>query len=124
MKRIEVAYIAGLFDGEGCIRWAESARVSITSCWPHHLHWIKRMFGCGYIRIVYSGDDKRKTAYRWEVSGKGAVVFLEIVRPYLREKAHQADLLITLVRYPPSAAIRKRMIGELKSHKRIDYGSA
>jgi hypothetical protein len=82
------------------------------------------MFGCGSIRVVFKGNQTRKTAYRWEVSGKGAVVFLEIVRPYLREKAHQADLMITLVRYPPSAAIRKRMIEELKAQKRINYGPA
>jgi len=124
MKATDGAYVAGLFDGEGCVRWDETARISITSCWPHHLHWIQKMFGFGSVRVVYEGDHKRRTAYRWECSGKNAVTFLEAVRPFLREKAHQADLLIRLVEYPASTAIRDRMVQQLKEHKKIDYGPA
>jgi hypothetical protein len=124
MRATDGAYVAGLFDGEGCVRWADTPRVSITSCWPHHLHWIKRTFGFGNVRLIPSQSPNHRTAYRWEASGKNAVTFLEAIRPFLREKAHQADLLIRLVKYPASAAIRERMIEQLKEHKKIDYGPA
>lgn len=122
IPKTELAYIAGLFDGEGCIRWHDCPRISLTSCWPHHLMWISALFGYGSVRIVRLKDGKNRTTFRLEMSGKNAIRFLWKVRPFLMEKRHQADILIELVKYPKGSAKRDRLMSRLTSHKRIDYG--
>jgi intein/homing endonuclease len=122
IPKTELAYIAGLFDGEGCIRWSDTPRISLTSCWPHHLMWISTLFGYGSVRIVRLKDGKNRTTFRLEMSGKNAIRFLWKVRPFLMEKRHQADILIELVKYPKGSAKRDRLMNRLTSHKRIDYG--
>lgn len=120
---IDLAYLAGLFDGEGCILHDGTPRVSLTSCWPHHLLWVANEFGYGRFRRLYPSKGNRRTAFRWEASGKNALDFLKRLRPYLREKAHQADMLVQLTEYPLDTANRGRLEGQLKEHKRLDYGS-
>jgi len=120
---VDLAYFAGLFDGEGCIMHDGSPRVSVTSCWPHHLLWLANEFGYGRFRQLYAKKGNRRTAFRWEANGQNALDFLKTIRPYLREKAHQADMLVQLTEYPLDTANRERLEGQLKKHKRLDYGS-
>ncbi len=122
IPKTELAYIAGLFDGEGCIRWNGSPRISLTSCWPHHLMWISTLFGYGSVRIVRLKAGKNRTTFRLEMSGKNALGFLRKVQPFLMEKRHQADMLIELVKYPKGSAKKVCLMKRLISHKRIDYG--
>jgi hypothetical protein len=121
---IDLAYIGGLFDGEGCILADKGPRISLTSCWPHHLIWISNQFGYGKFRQLNSRHGPRRTAFRWEASGGNAVDFLTRIRPYLKEKAYQADILLELIGYETSTLKHTRLQETLKSHKRIDYGPA
>lgn len=122
LRRTDLAYIAGLFDGEGCIRWNDTPRISLTSCWPWHLNWISRKFGCGSVRTIRESGEKWKTAFRLEMSAGNALRFLAKVQPFLKEKRSQADIMLELVKYPKGSAKRDRMLDRLKEMKRIDYG--
>lgn len=118
------AYIAGLFDGEGCIRYGTGTEhVFITSCYPHHLMWIQKLGNCGTIRAMKNQRTGHRVAYRLDLYGKNAVGFLQEIRPYLQEKAYQADILLSIRDLPPRSLARKIAIQELKKAKKIEYGS-
>lgn len=96
MRDVDLAWIAGFFDGEGCIRARASkkgARLKVTLTQQDRapLDWIKSEFGGG----VYATGNA-KTCYRWEVDCGRASAFLRAIRPYLRVKAARADLALSV----------------------------
>jgi hypothetical protein len=117
-----LSYVAGLFDGEGCVRFYKSECISITSCYPHHLLEIAYKFGYGKVKKVYDGDEVKKTAWRYELWGNNARAFLQEIRPYLREKAYQADIMLMIRLLPRDSLTRERTITELAKAKKVDYG--
>ena len=117
----QLIYIAGLFDGEGCVRYSESPYISITSCYPHHLAMICSAMGMGRVRRIRDKIGSNKSCYRYELTGHNAVNFLILISPFLIEKAYQASLLIELHRFPPKSLTKKAIIEELKLLKHIDY---
>jgi hypothetical protein len=89
MKKTDIAYAAGFFDGEGSIVMSllkgQYLRLEVT-CSQNTitvLNLFKRMFGGG----VY-GNDK---CYQWKVFGKKGVDFLHVVLPYLVVKNAEAQ---------------------------------
>jgi hypothetical protein len=95
IKYIDRAYIAGFFDGEGCISFPTPARVQITIGQkdPGPLRWIQMKYGGkvydigGLHRLVFTkNSDKLK--------------FLEEIRPYLRleHRQEKADKAIKILK--------------------------
>lgn len=121
-KKAILAYTAGLFDGEGCIRFRDTEIVAITSCYPHHLQKISAFFKVGRIRSIKDHRPNTRTAWRLEITGKDARYFVEQIRPYLLEKAYQADIMLTIRQLPKNSLTRARAIEELGKAKRIEYG--
>lgn len=122
LKKTILAYTAGLFDGEGCIRYRGTEVVHITSCYPHHLRKISGYFNVGKVRCIRDSRPNTRTAWRLEMSGKDARSFIEQIRPYLLEKAYQADIMLTIRKLPHNSLTRARAIEELSTAKRIEYG--
>lgn len=102
----EKAYYAGYVDGEGCItlsknkgsnKWHTTPifyylEVMVANTHPETLFDLKRDFGGS----IY-GDRRRspnKTVYRWRIICSKALIFLETILPYLRQKRKQAELMI------------------------------
>lgn len=116
------AYIAGLFDGEGCVRYhAGSVRVSITSCYPHHLRDIQSVTGFGKMRRRRKKSPDHKTCYELSMDGNDGVEFLRMILNYLKEKRYQAEIAIDLKRYPKSSLTHQSLLRELKRAKKVDY---
>lgn len=90
MQDCDWAYIAGLFDGEGCLscnRYGLYYRVTITQKPREVLDWLVETTGEGYI-----DGPNHKGVHRWRIF-KAPVVrdFLEHVEPYCivkREAVH------------------------------------
>lgn len=111
---IEWAYLAGIFDGEGCVRSYEckrhkgskfsrfriSVRISNTS--EHLINWVIERFG-GFIHLDRKPGQGLATRNMWSIiwsPGKGEAL-LHGMHPYLTVKKAQAELafrLRTLVR--------------------------
>ena len=104
MKRVDLAYMAGIFDGEGSI-WIGKQAVSrsgkpiyILQCAlamanpyiPKVFHFA---FG-GYFYVSREPSEKMQQIWRWSIKAGGAAAFLEIIKPYLRLKKQEADLAI------------------------------
>ena len=105
MRKVDLAYVAGLIDGEGtiCIHRNKvknqkvylQLRVDITNTNEWLIQWLKFAFG-GHTDVSRrDGKGKNwKPAWRWSLSSNRASTFLTLVLPYLRLKKPQAELAI------------------------------
>lgn len=101
-QQADVAYVAGLFDGEGSAQiyvGSGSNRkgivfaVSIWQSWEPVLDWVASTFGGGVYRRRNSGyglGSKRATA-EWRITGHAAYNFLVLIRQYLKIRHVKAD---------------------------------
>jgi intein-encoded DNA endonuclease-like protein len=82
-----VAYIAGFFDGEGCISYLDGTRldISITQKDRAPLEFIQNYFGMGHIYT-----QRQYWQYRI-MRRKDQVAFLEAISPYLIVKQAKAE---------------------------------
>ena len=108
MTERDAAYLAGFFDGEGCIGYYNAnpdpegtpyyhVSVNIVNTDPRPINWIRELLGFGRAKAVNFADNKRRTAYQWQISKRSEVkTFLDIVRSHLIVKAEQADILLAL----------------------------
>jgi|SRR5882724_1042560 len=100
----DVAYAAGLFDGEGTVGveryggrgYNVTARVTNTNL--DVLEWLRSRFG-GFTQQAYAAHDNRKACFYWTAKAKIAEAFLEAVRPYLIIKRRQATIALIVRKF-------------------------
>ena len=93
----EIAYIAGFFDGEGCVRIKRANQggnsyyliAHITNTNPIILKKVQELFG-GNTRLQEKG--RNKPVYNWYITSSEANDFLKTLQPFLIEKKSQAEL--------------------------------
>lgn len=104
MTEAEWAYLAGFFDGEGCIslhtRYKKDGyrvRLTISQSDPK-LKTLYKQTGIGRIhRVEPSGRFKSRPNYQWIINAhKEVELFLSHILPYLRFKKRQARWAILL----------------------------
>ena len=98
---VDVAYLAGFFDGEGHIRIQRQSKrgshmlqISVVQAEMTPLPLFKATFG-GTIRermLKYKGG--QRALFTWQASSKVAQVSLEAMRPYLRTKLDEANVAL------------------------------
>ena len=105
MEKTDLAYMAGLFDGEGCIHIAKLRRpeskrgchfglvatIGMTSEFLLELY--RSQFG-GSVYCYPRLKGNRRPCWQWIIRSRQAVAFLKAIRPYLLLKANEADLAI------------------------------
>jgi hypothetical protein len=79
------------------------------------------MFG-GSIDQANEANGAIRSAFQWNVCGKGAIEVCRVLLPYLKEKREQASILMQISEFPPNSEARRRRIEALGKLKRIDYG--
>lgn len=108
MNKLDLAYAAGFFDGEGSVtitrggyisatngKWYPSLRirVAISNTNPVCLKWLHRHFG-GSIRAYEGRKPHHRRLMHWHLAAAEAVAFLTAIRPYTRMKAEQIDIAL------------------------------
>ena len=105
MKRTDLAYIAGLFDGEGNIGIVKRRNHPHATTPIYHLvarvgmvdeiipRWLQMAFG-GYIHRRRRPDPKHRDVYTWSVGYGTAADFLKTILPFLKLKKPQAELAL------------------------------
>lgn len=117
----DLAYLAGYLDGEGCFMFQErTATVSVSTTYPHILHWIKSLFH-GTIALKHPRQGHKRAAYSWRIYGSNAERLCNMVLPYLKEKRRQAELVLQAKGSSANSEARKAAQDELKKLKRINY---
>jgi hypothetical protein len=102
MKKTQIAYLAGLFDGEGYVGIVKKhpkarhnpshvLQVEISNTHKPTIDFVNRRFsGCVY--KFKPTMRTRKICWDWRGTNRNAIKFLETVLPYLRIKRSQAIL--------------------------------
>jgi len=104
LQPTEAAYLAGLVDGEGYIgllqvkrkrgrRSSFAGRVVIGMCWEG-LKDVRELVGCGKVWFKKHANPKHNDQWVWSLTGNHCRALLPVIRPYLKVKARQADLLL------------------------------
>ena len=99
VSKLELAYIAGFFDGEGTITIARNNKHStsfFSSCGISQvdrqpLDFIASVFGGS----VYPKNTKHKSQWTWSSSTRYTLIFLNTIYPYLIIKKKQARVAIS-----------------------------
>jgi LAGLIDADG DNA endonuclease family protein len=102
ISNVEAAYVAGIFDGEGSISLTRnridrfpSPQVSVTSTDRELLVWLRVRFHGSIVK-------KRRRlaihsqAFEWKLTDRQALLFLQVIRPYLviRRRIRRIELLL------------------------------
>ena len=107
-----IAYIAGLFDGEGCVsckkvktkrkdrggkvynQWYIRCEISMTD--KHVIEWIYETLGFGWCKEkkYHNLPPHYKRQWRWCCGYRDALVFAKIIWPYVKVKVHAIENII------------------------------
>jgi hypothetical protein len=116
MKEIDLAYAAGIIDGEGCVSVKNKKKngISIPCIYlamadKELILWFQEYFNGGYIALVKKQKPHYKQQYRWVVEGQKCLTILQLLLPYLRGKKPQAVELLT---WPEIKMFRGRPLSE------------
>ena len=106
MREIDLAYVAGIIDGEGSICITKESKLHDRRATPKYflsvsvgnsnewlIYWLCNTFGgsfCFRGRLGFSNLD----IWVWQITQAGACQFLKLILPYLRLKHPQAELAI------------------------------
>lgn len=103
MLKIDLAYAAGIVDGEGCVSLTRCNRSDVASGYVNVLKvavamttpsiptWLHTTFG-GSLTKKKASYNNHRDVYTWMVQSNQAQIFLEQLTPHLKLKAHQAKL--------------------------------
>jgi hypothetical protein len=100
VSSIDAAYLAGHFDGEGCILMRSSGKSfkvasMVVGAWLPTLQKYQAYFGG---RVGLTSGHTNKPLHRWQLHGYSAnLFFLETIGPYLSEKAAQATIALDFI---------------------------
>lgn len=134
MTDVDLAYIAGIIDGEGCITIQKShkKRCSHASYQPMIvvlmtsepvIRYLTNKIDGGWFTIAQPRPNNRQT-YRFVVTGNNAYSLLERARQYMVEKQNQVDKILELRQYckgqgyrptPDEVSAKDAIFTELKS---------
>ena len=125
LSETDIAYIAGLTDGEGCITINKvyiasygnyyKNIVSITNTDIDVLKWVCEHFG-GRVDS-HSEFYRNKPCYRWSLNGSKSSKFLESMLPYLRIKSKQAELSLEFIKTIGKGA--KKLTNDIINQRKI-----
>lgn len=117
-KHIELSYLAGFFDGEGCVLYD---RIMVDNTNPYILEKYFIAFDGGRIYLKSPAGDNTRAGYRWVAYGDTARNALRKMMPYLIEKKEQALINLDILNYKASSPERSEMKEKLKQLKRVVY---
>lgn len=97
MSREELAWLAGLFDGEGHIslrtqlsQRAIGVKIQVTNTHRPLLERIQTITDIGYITTRYRTDPRHRPTHDWHTTGGNAKELLRLLLPWLIAKRERA----------------------------------
>ena len=134
MEISDIAYIAGLFDGEGCVtckqkktkrndrggkvynQWYIRCEISMTD--KAVIEWLQETLGFGWsAEKRYNNKPKYKRQWRWCCGYRDALTFAKLVWPYAQVKLHKIEQIID--HYEPRAQELGDNIVDLETERQI-----
>ena len=135
MEISEAAYIAGLFDGEGCVtckqkptkradrkgkvynQWYIRCEISMTN--QEVISWIHETLGFGWSRekIYKKRPAHYKRQWRWCCGYRDALIFAKMMWPYAQVKLHKLEQIID--HYEPRAQELGDNVVDLETERQV-----
>lgn len=114
MKKVDLAWAAGVFDGEGCVAITRVPAAKQRGCLTDrytvvvkvamcHLPTVRRffdLFATGTVQRGMARSNKCNASYAWLCQARLAATVLEQMRPYLVTKAEEADVALKFMKLP------------------------
>lgn len=127
LKSHDVAYLAGLFDGEGYVGIGKHTRHTEINHTPTYTLRVSIANLCKEVLVEFRektglGNNKMQrldSCYGWHIQCNQAAQFLEMVLPYLRIKKQQALFAIEFQKMQKSERRQGRWTGGCKSEEAI-----
>ncbi len=105
LTEMDKAYLAGLFDGEGCVHISRyqgknnrsptfTLHVMVSQCDENYLIYWMGKTGMGKIYIHHPQKKEHRPGYCWTLPSRSAAQFLETLLPLLMVKKEQAEIAI------------------------------
>jgi len=130
INQTDIAYAAGVFDGEGSIYIANIKRykqLKVQMCNTNEqlINWFKEKFG-GIVNGPYTRKHlQKKPQWEWSISvSRGAEIFLRLIKDYCIEKKEKCQEGIDFCeKYKPRASVIKDPAREIRllKHKLYHY---
>ena len=133
MKISDVAYIAGLFDGEGCVSYKQynrqrkhnkkpyptwQIRVEIAMTDKAVIEWLHETLGFGWsAEKKYHTKPKYKRQWRWCCGYRDALIFAKLLWPFAQVKLHKLEQIIN--HYEPKAQELGDNVVDLETEREI-----
>lgn len=107
----DIAYLAGLFDGEGCVRVALMNRgatqkrrqrkviylgIEVANTYEPIMYWLQTNFG-GHVYKVKRNKRTDNTCWSWHLHGDSLKLLLSLIIPYSRIKKEELLVLLEAV---------------------------
>ena len=118
---MNIQYVAGFLDGEGCFYVSPSGSftIGVTSTYPRTLFELAEAYG-GSVNV--KKQKVGRPAFQWRVHGRLAIELADEIVDHLQEKKEQAELILTLYNVTAKGtALRDQLVTELKAMKRIHH---
>ena len=130
----DAAYIAGLFDADGCVTCKEKKtkrkdrggkiynqwyiRCEIAMTYKDVISWLHETLGFGWSgEKRYNNKPNYKKQWRWSCGYRDALVFAKLVWPYAQVKLHSIEKIID--HYEPRAQELGDNIVDLEIERQI-----
>lgn len=117
-NRETLCYLAGYFDGEGCITVDSGLRLLVSATYPTGCLRLREAFGGKVVRR--KSKPGTKAIYQWTVYGDAAHKALLALKPFLCEKRTQA--FYAIVWFENAEPLwRETFSGIIKSDKHVSW---
>ncbi len=118
---LSLQYLAGLFDGEGCITWSRGLCVSITNTHLPLLRLIREQRGGSVTKKSdRPGAVNHLQAWEWRAWGDRAQRLLEDIEPHLIVKSEQS-VAARAARGSKNRYHRELWVARLSRLKKTEY---
>lgn len=106
MTETQKAYLAGIFDGDGCVSIVKSNKppygmyhqlaVMFTQSSLPYLEAIREIAGVGkiYEQTGVTKLKRNRSAYIWRIPSRAGAILIEELLPYLIRKRRQAEIAV------------------------------
>lgn len=113
-----LAYVAGFLDGEGTFHCGKGCKIGIlaSNCYLPVVEYLQKTFG-GRITKGRKKKSHHRYCYQWGVTGKDAANLCMSIIPYLKEKAPQAAMLLTIRQTSQGTGVGKRVPQEIQEER-------
>ena len=133
MEISEAAYIAGLFDGDGCVTYKRqmkkrgdkkayptwNIRMEINMTDKPVIQWVHETLGVGTFGEKPPGKGQlgKKMQYRWRCSHRDALYVSKLLWPYAQIKLHKIEQIID--HYEPRAQELGDNVVDLETERQV-----